>query len=102
MFRQEIVPEPGGIFVAEPVAPIVAMPAKLCLALDQFELTGVGLETKLVAAEIRCFAGRHRLDGSTAAAVGRVNPVVQAVFKAVNAVLLIGVVETDGNRFSLG
>ena len=100
MFRQEIVPEPGGIFVAEPVAPIVAMPAKLRLALDKFKLTGVGLETKVVAAEIRRFAGRHRLDSSTAAAIGCVNPVVEAVFEAINAMLLIALVETDENRFA--
>jgi hypothetical protein len=47
-----VMPEPGGVVVAEPVAPVIAAAAKLRLARDEFDLAGVGLKTDVVAADV--------------------------------------------------
>ena len=93
-------PEPGGVVVAEPVAPVVAAAAELRLAFDGFELAGVRAEAEVAAADgdgrsvgvLECWSGgllnpcsitpmlHHSAPSDRAAgvAVGSVDPVVQA------------------------
>ena len=50
---EDVVPAPVGVVVAEPVAPVVAVPAVLGLAALGLELAGVGPEPEVAAADRR-------------------------------------------------
>ena len=100
MLRQEVVPQPGRIFIAEPVPPIVAMTAELGLPFDQFKFSCVRLEPQIMPAEIGRLTGQHGSNGATAAAVGGIHPVVQAVFEAIDPMLLVAFIETDEERLA--
>src|SRR5438128_11693793 len=100
MRRQEVVPEQGRVFVAEPVVPVVTMTAELRLALDDLKRAGVGLEAEIVAAEVRRLSRQLGTDVPAAAAVGGINPIVEPVFKTVDPMLLISWIETSDDRFA--
>ena len=93
-------PEPGRVFIAKPVAPVVAATAKLGLPFHQFKFAGVGFESQIVPAQIGRLARGGGPDGAAAAAVGCVDPVVEPVFEAVDPMLLISLVEADQDRFA--
>src|SRR5688572_3457964 len=54
--RNPEMPTPGRIVVAEPVAPVVAMPAKLSLSFDQLEAHIIGMKTEIATAKVDWFA----------------------------------------------
>src|SRR5258705_1682997 len=136
LFRQEVVPKPGGVVVAEPVSPIITMPAKLCLSRLCFECSIARPETKIAATNVHWSAdvlGRSRLrrgwrfgssrgisrfgrccargrahsaqggyiaDLAPTITVRSIKPVIEAVIKPVQPVLLVAFMETGKNGLS--
>src|SRR6185503_15156395 len=88
-------PQPGRIVVAEPVSPIVAMPAVLCIAGFGLELTGVGTKTKVAPADA------HAVDLPAAVAIRAVNPAIESPLETVHAVLLISGLEAGEQHGAL-
>src|SRR5882762_7729084 len=105
MLRKMIMPEPGGIVVAEPIAPVVPVTPVLGLSRDRFERSGVGAKTKIAPAEINRRRAIHpagagtsesfpdRLDGSAAVAIGAIHPIVQTVVEPIQSMLLVALAE---------
>src|ERR1043166_4217746 len=52
MFGEKIVPQPGGIIIAKPMTPIVAVPTILGLPLDGFEFAAVGTKPEVASAHV--------------------------------------------------
>src|SRR5205807_2229827 len=78
---------------AEPVAPVVARPAELGLAADRLDQALVRLDAKVAAANTHRCAGLDRFDRAARIAVGAVQPVIEAPDEAVDAMLLIALLE---------
>src|ERR1051326_8257300 len=55
VFRQEVMPKPGGVVVSEPVAPVIAVPAKLGFARLRFEGAVGGAKTEVATADVHRF-----------------------------------------------
>src|SRR5215212_5645971 len=101
-------PAPGRVVVAEPIAPIVPMPAKLRLSLDQLEGRVIGPKAKIMATEIHGFLARrgveHSGDGvnrSPTISVGGIDPVVEAVLKPVDSMLLVAFPKALEKRYTM-
>ena len=86
---QHVMPRPVGIVVAEPVPPVVAMPAILRLAALGLELARVRPEPEIAAVDRRQLSRLQRPHPPAAVAVGPVNPAVQAELEAVESMLLV-------------
>ena len=89
-FGEDVMPAPVGVIVAEPVAPVVAVPAELGLPALRLERAGVGPEPEIAAPD----GGRSRpssreQDRPAAVAVGAVDPAVEAELEPVDPVLLV-------------
>src|SRR5262245_19004401 len=98
-----VMPQPRRIIISEPVPPIVAVSAELGLSFDRFELTGVRPESKVAAAD----ADRRPIwmfdagNPSAAIPIRAVDPVVEAVVEAVQAMLLIACDKPSKERLAL-
>ena len=86
---QNIVPAPVGVVVAEPVAPVVAVPAELSLAALRFEFASVGPESEVSAVDRDRLAGLGGTDHASAVAVGSVDPAIEAELEPIEPVLLV-------------
>src|SRR5437867_13201082 len=81
IFGQPIVPEPSGVVVPEPVAPIVAMAAILRSARLSFESAIGRAKAEVAATDINALASR--LNPPAGVAIGAVVPVVQAIIETI-------------------
>ena len=88
-----VMPHPVRVVVAEPIAPVIAPAAKLCLACDGFELAG-DFKAEIESVDVHAFAGGLAGNRAAAVAVGGVDPVVQPERKTVHAMLLVALAKT--------
>ena len=88
-FGEDVVPAPVGVVVAEPVAPVVAVPAELGLPALRLERAGVGPEPEIAAPDGGRLPRLPREDRPAAVAVGAVDPAVEAELESVDPVLLV-------------
>ena len=82
---EDVVPAPVGVVVAEPVAPVVAVPAVLGPAALGLEVAGIGAKPEIAAADRRHLSGLDGADPAVAVAVGAIDPAVQSHLEAVQA-----------------
>src|SRR5438876_6470811 len=99
IFGQPIVPEPSGVVVPEPIAPIVAMAAILRSARLRFEGAVGRTKAEVAPTDINPLASR--LNPPTAVAIGAVEPIVQAIIKTVEPMLLVAFAEAGEERFAI-
>ena len=86
-------PQPTGVVVAEPVAPVVTATAELGLGRDSLHLARVGIQSQIAPANGQALAGLEGFHGPAAVAIGEVQPTVETPFEAIEAVLLIALSE---------
>src|SRR6267142_646446 len=99
MRGEKIVPAPMPVIVSEPVAPIVSVPAKLSLTRFQLHNPFIRLDPEIVATQFKLLPGNQRLDYSSAPAIGQINPIIQSVFKTIDPMLLVSLMETGEQHF---
>ena len=80
---ERIVPEPRGIVIAEPVAPVVAAAAILRGAALGLELAGIRAKPEIASADI------DPIDRAAAVAIGAVEPSIEAPLETIDSMLLI-------------
>ena len=103
MIRQIVMPEPRRVEISEPIPPVVPAPPKLRRARNRLETPVIRAEAEVTSADVNRRRGglefaAHR---AVALAVRAVNPVIQAVVEAVQAMLLVAFRETFEERRSL-
>src|ERR1051326_178542 len=100
-------PEPDTIVVAEPIAPIVAVPAILGLACLGFKCASVWAKAEVAAVNLdgssllrfRPADNTNGVHFTAAVAISAVEPVIQTVIEAIHAMLLVAFSETGEQHF---
>jgi len=93
---ERVVPEPGGVVVAEPIAPVVAVAATYCVE----PLSASTRRSR--GGTVIASADAHAIDRAAAVAIGAVDPAIEAAFKAVQPVLLVAFLEASEKHALLG
>src|SRR5262249_17893915 len=82
-------PEPAAVIVAEPIPPVIPGPAKLRRARLQLHRTGARFEPQVMPAQRQLEIFSNGTDGAAAAAVRRIDPIIESIIKSIDAVLLV-------------
>src|SRR5205823_7864205 len=94
-----IVPENDAVFVAEPVAEIVADAAKLGAAGGGLKFASVRLHAKIAPAEFDLFAALSAFNDIVTDAACAVDPAIQAPRESIHLPLLVFRAETSEENF---
>src|SRR5882724_649415 len=82
-------PEDDAVLIAEPVAKIIAHPAELRAAGGRLKFAGIGLHSKITAADLDFFAALNAFNNIVTDAAGAVDPAIEAPGEAIHLPLLI-------------
>src|SRR5262249_3911446 len=91
---QRIKAQERPVVAAKPVVPIISHAALLCQTGHRFELAGVGVQAKLLVADVDLLAANGATDHTAEQPVCSINPVVESEAEAVDPGLVIIRVES--------